>query len=129
MKASKVKYAEERRVEWTTFYNLNLWFSSWEKILDELGFFERDSVDNNIIPNSKLMNILNFDETCLSLDGSMIGQGGHPPVVFEDPRLLQVGKPTSKSLQTVTMIAGSNALGEALPPHFQFTSSAKTEKG
>ncbi len=34
-----------------------------------------------------------------------------------------------KSAQTVTMITGSNAWGEALPPHFQFMSKAKTNEG
>ena len=30
MVAGKIKCAEERRVKWTTYYNLDLWFSSWE---------------------------------------------------------------------------------------------------
>ena len=34
---------------------------------------------------------------------------------------------TSKSALTSTMIAGSTAKGEALPPHFQFQTKAKTE--
>ena len=31
--------------------------------------------------------------------------------------------------QTITMIIGSNSWGEALPPHFQFMFSAKTDEG
>ena len=48
---------------------------------------------------------------------------------FEDPRLPRVGKATSKTLQTATMITGSNAWGKALPPHFQFTTNAQTVDG
>ena len=37
-----------------------------------------------------------------------------------------VGKATSKSLLSSTMIAGSNAAGEALPPHIQFVTKAQS---
>jgi len=29
---------EQRRSNWTTFSNLNLWFNTWKKVLVELGF-------------------------------------------------------------------------------------------
>ena len=128
--AGKINHVEERRVKWTTFTNLDLWFSSWEKLLDEKGFLEYDSNGNNpTIPERLLPNILNFDETSLSLDGSTVTRGGRPPVQFQDQRLPQLGKSTSKTSQTTTMINGSNAWGEALPPHFQFMTSAQTEEG
>lgn len=129
MKADKMYFAEERRVRWTTYSNLELWFSSWEKTLLELGFLEPDCSGKLIIPSEQLRNILNFDETCLSLDGSSINRGGRPAAYYHDPRLPQVGISTSKTSQTTTMITGSNAWGEALPPHFQFMCSAKTEEG
>ena len=118
MVAGKVQVAEERRVQWTTFHNLDLWFASWESTLDEYSFFEVDGSGQKIIPDHILQNILNFDKTSLSLDGSIITRGGRPPIAFEDPWLPQVGKPTSKTLQTTMMINSSNAWGEALPPHF-----------
>ena len=118
MVAGKIKLAEERRVKWTTWHNLDLWFGSWEMTLLKLGFFEHDSVGKHIIPEHQLRNILNFDETSLSLDGSSISRGGRPPMVYEDPRLPRVGMSTSKTSQTTMMITGSNAWGEALPPHF-----------
>ena len=128
MVAGKVKHAEERRVKWTTHYNLELWFEGWEKVLNELGFFEENSTSSDrVIPEHQLRNILNFDETCLSLDGSTISRGGRPPAVSHDPRLPQVGNATGKTSQTTTMITGSNAWGEALPPHFQFMTTAQTE--
>jgi len=129
MKADKLSFAEERRVRWTTFHNLELWFNSWEKSLHDLGLMEEDGSGKLIIPEHQLRNILNFDETCLSLDGSSINRGGRPAAYYHDPRLPQVGISTSKTSQTITMITGSNAWGEALPPHFQFMTSAQTDEG
>ncbi len=77
---------------------------------------------------SKFMqNILNFNETCLSLDGSSINRGGRPAVSYHDPPLPHAGMSTSKTSQTTTMITGGNAWGETLPPHFQFMTSAQTD--
>jgi hypothetical protein len=70
------------------------------------------------IPPEKLRQILNFDETSLSLDGSMINRGGWPAAYWFDPRLPQVGITMAKTVYSSTMITGSNAHGEALPPHF-----------
>jgi hypothetical protein len=81
-----------------------------------------------VIPEHQLRIVLNFDETCLSqLDGSTIIRDGCPAACRSDPCLPQVGLATSKTLQTVTMIIGSNARGEALPPQFQKMTTAKTK--
>lgn len=129
MKADKIYFAEERRVRWTTYGNLDLWFNSWEKTLLELGLLEQDEAGKLNIPREQLRNISNFDQTCLSLDGSSISRGGRPAAYYHDPCLPQVGISTSKMSQTITMITGSNAWGEALPPHFRFMSSAQTDEG
>ena len=82
-----------------------------------------------VIPEHQLRNVLNIDETCLSqLDGSTIIRNGSA-ACRSDPCLPQVGLATSKTLQTVTMITGSNAWGEALPPQFQKMTTAKTKDG
>jgi hypothetical protein len=47
-------------------------------------------------------------------------------MVLYDPQLPLVGKATSKSVLTTTMIMGSTAAREALPPHLQFQTKAKT---
>ena len=73
--------------------------------------------------------ILNFDETCLSLDGSKSNRGGRPTVTYYDVRFPQLGKATSKSALTTTMISGSSAAGESIPPHFQFQTSATSAEG
>ena len=80
------------------------------------------------IPPHKLRDIANFDETCLSLDGSTITRGGRPEASWEDSRLPSIGKSMSKTSQTTTMIGGSNTLGGALPPHFQFSLNAASEE-
>ena len=38
MSADKLNCAEDRRICWTKFQNLNLWFNSWETFLVEFGF-------------------------------------------------------------------------------------------
>ncbi len=43
-----------------------------------------------------------------------------------DPCLPCVGQATSKLALTSTMITGSNAFGEAIVPHLQFQTKAKT---
>ena len=126
LNAKKSEKVEDRRIRWTTLKNLAMWFDNWEKELEELGFGTRDSDGNFNIPDEQLLRIINIDETCLSLDGSSGNRGGRPEVHFYDPRLPSLGKATSKSALTTTMIGGSNALGEAVPPHFQFQTSAQT---
>jgi hypothetical protein len=100
-----------------------LWFNNWEDKLVEQGFADRDLTTNKIYslhPN-QLKRILNFDETCLSLDGSTSKRGGHPKVILFDPRFPVVSKATSKSLLSTTMITGSSAAGDPISPHLLFT--------
>jgi len=125
----KLNFAEERRVRWTTYNNLDMWFNTWERELLKHGLMELNARGLPHIPHQKLRQILNLDETSLSLDGSSINRGGRPAAYWFDPRLPQVGITTAKTAYSSTMITGSNAYGEALPPHFQFTSSAQTEEG
>ncbi len=86
------------------------------------GFADHDLITNKIsfLQPNQLKRILNFDETCLSLDGSTSKHGGLPKVILFDPRFLEVGKATTKSLLLKTMIAGSSAAGDPIPPHLQF---------
>ena len=56
-------------------------------------------------------------------------QGGRPTVTYYDVRFPQLGKATSKSALSTTMITGSSAAGEAIPPHFQFQTSATSAEG
>jgi len=104
LNAAKGKNREDRRIRWTTYKNLLLWFDNWERDLVELGFAYYDPITNKVcIPREQLINILNFDETCMSMDGSTQNRGGRPEVILYDPRFPQVGKATSKSSLTSTM--------------------------
>ena len=124
MDASKMEYCEDRRIRWTMYSNISCWFDSWEYKLVDLGFAFHDEHGQCIIPDDQLRNILNFDESCLSLDGSEGRRGGRPEIVLHDPRFPMTGKATNKDSLTATFISGSNAAGEALPPHFQFQTKA-----
>ncbi len=128
MSSGKLNFAKERRVCWTTYNNLNLWFNTWERELLKHGSCELDAQGLPYIPREKLRQILNFDKTSLLLDGSSINQGGWPAAYWFDPRLPQVGITTAKMVYSSTMITGSNAYGKALPPHFQFTMNAQTDE-
>ena len=47
-------------------------------------------------------------------------------MVFHCPILPQTGSAMGKSSMTTTLITGSTAAGEAIPPHFQFSKKAQT---
>jgi hypothetical protein len=92
------------------------------------GFATISQTGDLIIEETMKKRILNLDETCLSLDGGNGNQGGRPTVTYYDVHFPQLGKATLKSALTTTMISGSTAAGEPLPPHFQFQTSAQTAK-
>ena len=116
-KVSQGKQQEERRIRWTTFQNLQMWFGNWRSSLEELGFGYKEKKDF-IIPQEQMMRILNLDKTSISFDGSNGQTGGHPVATFINARLSYVGEPASKSSNSLTLVAGSTAFGEALQPHF-----------
>jgi hypothetical protein len=77
LSASKAKQVEDRRIFWTKYKNISMWFDNWERDLVELGTASLDPLTNKpYIPKEQLSNICNFDETCLSLDGSNSNRGG-----------------------------------------------------
>jgi hypothetical protein len=48
--------------------------------------------------------------------------------MFYSQTLPNLGKSTIKSSVSTTMITGSTAAGEAIPPHFQFSTTSKSEE-
>ena len=86
-----------------------------------------DGVKGITIPPDQLVRILNFDETAMSLDGSLIAAGGRSKAVFYNPNSPLVGKAKSKESACTTMITGSNAAGEPILPHFQFQTLAQSQ--
>ena len=129
LKAGKVKNAEDRRIRWTNYRNIAQWFENWENDLIELGLADRDPTTGKVmIPEEQLRNMINLDETNCSLDGSTQNKGGRPEGILSDPRFPMVGRMTSKSSLSTTLICGSNAAGEALPPHIQFATKAQSKE-
>jgi hypothetical protein len=125
--ASKMEYCEDRRIRWTKYSNISSWFNNWEWDLVDLGFAFYNKDGQCVIPDEQLCNIGDFDETCLSADGSKGKRGGRPEIVIHDQRFPMAGKATNKDSLTATLICGSNAAGKALPPHFQFQTKATAE--
>jgi hypothetical protein len=117
--AEKMNCAEDRRIRWTTFQNFDLWFDSWEKFVVEYGFATINPDGSLYFSDKMKARIINMDETCLSLDVSNSNRGGRPTVTYYDVCFPQLGKATSKSALSTTMMTGSSAAGEAIPPHFQ----------
>ena len=64
----------------------------------------------------------------LSLDSINGQRGGHPEAVFYCPSLLKTGRATGKSSLKTNLITGNTAVGEAIPPHFQFPTKDKTSE-
>jgi len=99
---------EDRRIRWTTYSNLKLWFDSWGEDIVELGFGYHDADGKVVISDDQLARILNLDETCLSLDGTRERRGGRPSSALFDQTLPCPGKTASKSSTTLTFIGGTN---------------------
>eukprot|EP00804_Cyclotella_cryptica_P013908 CCRYP_002425-RA/>CCRYP_002425-RA protein AED:0.38 eAED:0.39 QI:0/0/0/1/0/0/2/0/107 len=75
----------------------------------------------------QLAKIVNIDETCLVLNGSKCNRSGRPEITFYSPNLPNLGKATIKTSTVTTMITGSTAAGEPMPPHFQFSTAAQSD--
>jgi hypothetical protein len=119
--------AEDRRIRWTTYQNLSLWFDTWEVFLIQYQYgFASVSQTGELVIEEQMKK--EMDETCLSLDGSNGNRGGCPTVTYYDVCFPQLGKATSKSALTTTMISESTAAGEPLPPHFQFQTLVQSAK-
>ena len=70
-----------------------------------------------------LLQILNVEETEISLDGSKMRAGGRPAVSFYNPNLPLANRSVAKSLLACTGFFGSNAAGECMPSHWQLSTA------
>jgi hypothetical protein len=76
MNAEKLNCAEDRRIHWMTFQNIDLWFDSWERFLVAHEFGEINENGELVLEDFVTSPIINMDETCISLDGSNGNRGG-----------------------------------------------------
>jgi hypothetical protein len=119
---------EERRVRWTTYANLLAWFNNFRAFLIEFDFAGVGDDGELMFTEAQLRQIMNVDETEISLDASNTRAGGRPAVSFHDPHLPATSRSTAKSSLACTGIFGSSAAGECVPPHFQLPTSATAEE-
>ena len=133
--AGKANTMEQRHVEWTTHFNLNLWFDTWKTTVISLGFAREKTIEDVdvvgeivFLPGQK-ERIINVDETDGTLDDTSGQTGGRPPMVFTVPDMQGGTTSVNKCGYKTTIICGSAATGEPIPPHFQFKSAAKTAEG
>jgi hypothetical protein len=117
-----------------------MWFKGWKTMLLLLKFgrLPEDEPDPNfddepediqegeiIFYKGQRARILNLDESRVDLDGSEGNAGGRPVTQYADRSLPNAGTASSKTSDACTIICGSNADGEPIPPHFQLPSKAK----
>jgi hypothetical protein len=128
----KINKQELRRAEWTTYTNLDKWYDTWKMQLIDLGFAReakaKDNVEGELLFfEGQTRRIINLDETAATLDSTQENRGGRPPVVFHSENLSAGATRANKTGYSCTLICGSSAAGQPLPPHFQLKSEAKAE--
>jgi len=133
LEVNKPNAQELRRILWTSYANLKAWYDQWEHQLIALGFGRLKLTDGTedhleegtvVFFDGQKKRILNLDETDGSLDNTKGKRGGRPPIVFYGKAISGGSTAASKSSYTPTITCGSNADGEAMPPHFQLKSTA-----
>jgi hypothetical protein len=132
---AKANVIEQRRVMWTTAYNLDVWFSTWKETLIDLGFAREKEPDDKNVEGELVFfagqreRIGNVDETDGSIDDTTGQRGGRPPMRFFASDVGGGATAVNKSSYSSTIICGSTAAGEPYPPHFQLKTAAQTDEG
>jgi hypothetical protein len=131
----KIDKIEERRNKWTTYSNVNIWYSSFKEFLIEEGFaVENDQEDNYpgelLYGKGQIERIGNIDETGMVIDTTKSQKGGREAVVFFDPMISDSPEMSAhKNSFSCTLMQGCTAGKELIPPHFQLPSDAMSEDG
>ena len=126
---------EKRRLVWSTYNNINIWFEQMKKELIELGFARAvttedvDVVGELVFHPGQLDRILNIDESEVSTDGTSKLTGGRPVTEYcSRESSISGAEGSNKSGYSATFIGGSTMSGYPVPPHFQVRSLAQTEQ-
>ena len=141
LQAANVATAEDARLRWTTYDNLQRWFDDAKADLLASGL----AIDQQVLnQNGELLSeidfrspdhggddvkrrIINMDETHHDLSITT-EKGGPRATMYHNPNLQRGYKRTVKAGRHVTGVYATNAAGEALPPMYIFDSSATIEK-
>ena len=141
LQAANVATADDARLRWTTYDNLQLWFDDAKADLFASGLAIDQEVSNQ---NGELLSeidfrspnnggddvkqrIINMDETHHHLSITT-EKGGPRSTMYHNPNLQRGYKRTVKAGRHVTGVYATNAAGEALPPMYIFDSCATMEK-
>jgi hypothetical protein len=119
---------EERRVRWTTYTNLDAWFTNFRAFLLKFELACEGTEGGLIFDNVTMHCIINTNEMEISLDGSKTKAGGRPAVLFYDPHLPIISRSVTKLSLSCTEIFESNAARECMPPHWKFSTSGTVEE-
>jgi hypothetical protein len=133
--ATKVS-VEDARAEWTTFENLDRWFTDAKQdvinsglVIDETLLDEKGNIisELNFQSDEVRRRFINMDETHhdLSITGD---KSGPRAVIYHNPNLQRGGKRAVKNSRHVTGVYATNAAGESIPPMYIYDSGAKHSK-
>ena len=89
---------------------------------------DKDTVGSIVFFPGQADQILNFDKTSATLDNTTGSRGGRPPIVFHAHGIYGAATMERKTGYSATMICGSTAAGDPLPPHFQLKSEATAKR-
>ena len=137
IQAANIATAEDARLRWTTYDNLQRWFDEAKADLIALGLaIDREVVDEKGELISEIdfraanrggddvkRRIINMDETHHDLSITS-EKGGPRATMYHNPKLQRRYKRTVKAGRHVTGMYATNADGEVLPPMYIFDSGA-----
>ena len=136
IQATKIATAEDARLKWTTFENLQQWFDDAKLDLIVSGLVVDDqevrTESGELISEVDFRDddvkrrIINMDETHHDLSITT-ERGGPRSTMYHNPLLQRGYKRTVKAGRHVTGVYATNAAGETLPPMYIFDSSANIE--
>ena len=126
---------EQRRLEWTTWSNINVWFDTLKHFFVKMGFARLKTKEDGDIEGELVFfkfqtdRILNLDESEVSTDGTTKISGGRPSTKLSsaDTSLPKGASTGNKSGYSATFIGGSTVAGWPIPCHIQAKSSALAE--
>ncbi len=113
-------YIGQLTVLWTASLKIGNFFVNY-------GFGTQWEDETVHIPKHQKAHILNLDKSSLIIDGTMQQRGVHLSASSYDKLIPVLGMIAWTISQSSTLIIGSTATGEVLPPLFQFSTEADHE--
>jgi hypothetical protein len=101
------------------------WIDNFRAFLIKFDFAGVGDDGEPTFTEAQLRQIMNVNETEISLDASNTRAGGRPAVSFHDPHLPATCRSMAKLSLACAGIFGSSAAGECVPPHFQLPTREK----